>query len=193
MRYFVAAAVIALALPPNAASARTHVMVDAKGNVARFYGVPMRLSISKLKRLPYRVKIGHAYAEGDRYSTATINADDGVQVEVSFGSDRELYLAETASPRAVGPKGIGVGSLLSHVRASWPAGRLLYGVEENEAIVTFITGTNVIYLFDPRDMPPRTFIDRGSVKDVPDIRVRRIRVFNGPVSVPKACVPGYCL
>lgn len=192
MRYFVAAA-IALVLPLNSASARSHMMVDAKGNVARFYGVPMRLSVSELKRLPYRVKMGRGSAEGNRYSTARITADDGVQVEVSFGLNRQLYVAETATSHALGPKGIGVGSLLSDVRASWPTGRLLYGVEENEPMVTFITGTNVMYLFDPKDMPPRTFIDRGSIKDVPNIRVQRIRVFNRPVSVPEACLPGYCL
>jgi hypothetical protein len=192
MRYLVAA-VLALALPLNAASPRSQTTFDSRGNIARFYGVPMRLSISELKHLPYHVKMGHAYAEGDSYSTATIDAHDGVQVLVSFGPDKQLYYAETASSQAVGPKGVGVGSLLSAVRASWPAGRLIYGVEENEAFVTFMTGANVLYLFDPEDMPPRTFVDRGSVRDVPNIRVRRIRVFNEPVSVPKACVPGYCL
>lgn len=193
MRYVIVASAIALVLPLSAGSAPSHVVVDAQGNVARFYGVPMNLTISGLKRLPYRVKMGHEYAEGDRYTTATIDADDGIQVKVSFGPDRKLSFAGTVSSKAVGPKGIGVGSLLSDVRATWPAGRLLYGAEENEANVIFITGTNVMYLFDPRDMPRGTFLNRGSVKNVPNIRVQSIRVSHGPVSVPDACVPGYCL
>jgi hypothetical protein len=193
MRYFVAAAAIALGPPLNAASARSHVVVDAKGNVTRFYGVPINLTTSGLKRLPYRVKVGHEYVEGDRYTTATINAQDDVQVEVSFGSDRKLSVAGTVSPTAVGPKGIGVGSWLADVRATWPAGRLLYGVEEHQANVIFITGTNVMYLFDPKDMPPGTFLHPGSVKEVPNLRVQSIRVSDGPVSVPDVCVPGYCL
>jgi hypothetical protein len=167
--------------------------LNAKGNVSRFYGVPLNLSIQGLRHLPYRVTIGHEYAEGDKYTTATIEADDVIQVKVSFGSDRKLSNAGTSSPNAVGPKGIGVGSLLSEVRAAWSAGRLQYGVEEGQAAVAFITGTNVIYLFDPKDMPPGTFLNRGSVKKVPDIRVRSISVSDGSISVPDACVPGYCL
>src|SRR5688572_9893824 len=97
MRYFMAAAAIALALPLSAASAPTHVVVDAKGNVERFYGVPIDLTISHLKRLPYRMKMGHEYEELDRYVTATITAENGVQVEVSFGSDGRLYRARTMS------------------------------------------------------------------------------------------------
>lgn len=193
MRYLVAAAAIALGQPLNAASAPSHVIVDAKGDVARFYGLPILLKISDLKRLPYRVKIGHGYAEGERYTTATINAENDVQVKVSFGRDRKLYVAETASSNAVGPKGIGVGSLLSDVRSAWPAGRLLYGVEENQAFVTFVTGTNVTYLFKPQDMPPGTFIHRGSVKEVPNIRVQSIRLTRDPAPVPPTCRPAYCL
>ena len=193
MRYYIVAAAIALALPLNAAAAPSHVIVDADGNVARFYGIPIHLTVSGLKRLPYRVKMGHGYAEGDRFTIAKISAEDGVQVNVSFGSDRKLYVAETASSNAVGPKRIGIGSLLSDVRAAWPAGRLLYGVEENQATVIFITGTNVMYLFDPKDMPPGTFLHRGSIKDVPNMKVQSIRVSDRPNSVPDACVPGYCL
>ncbi len=193
MRYFIVAVAMALELPLYAASAPSHVVVDAKGNVARFYGVPINLTISGLKRLPYRVKMGHGYAEGDRFATASINADDGVQVKVSFGPDRKLYGAGTVSPNAIGPKGISVGSLLSDVRSAWPAGKLIYGVEENQAIVTFITGTNVMYSFDPKDMPPATFLNRGSVKVIPNIRVQSIRISVGAVSVPNACFPGYCL
>lgn len=181
------------AAPIHATRIDPHMKFDARGNVARFYGVPMNLTISNLKRLPYRVKMGHEHSEGEKYTTATINAEDGVQVKVSFGSDRKLYDAETASRDALGPKAIGVGSLLSDVRAAWPAGRLLYGVEENKGFVTFVTGTNVMYSFDPKDMPLGTFLNRGSVKDVPNIRVQSIRLSHRPVSVPDACVPGYCL
>lgn len=179
--------------PTQIALAHGKVLFDDKCNVQRFHGVPLNLTISSVKRLPYRVKMGHEYAEGDRYATALINAVDDVKVKVSFGSDGKLSAAETSSLNAVGPKGIKVGSPLSDLKAAWPTGRLLWGVEENKAFVTFVTGTNVLFDFSPKDMPLGTFAYPRKSVEVPNIRVRSIRVSLTTVLTPDSCVPGYCL
>ena len=47
-------------------AASQHVIADAKGNVLRFYGVPMNLAISQVQKLSYSVEIGEEVEEGLR-------------------------------------------------------------------------------------------------------------------------------
>ena len=165
--------------PSSPTEGNSRVQLNVKGDIVRFYGIPTNLTPAGLKRLPYRYKVGHRYAEGDRYTFYTIRAQDAVDVEVSFHTGR-LDGISTSSRNAVGPKGIGVGSLLSDVKAAWPEGRLNYGVEENQAFVVFHPEpgfTGITYYFDPKDMPSQAF-DRDYRKSrdiaVPDIRVKSI-------------------
>jgi len=120
--------------------------------------------------------MGQEFGEGDAHPVAWIKAKDGVEVKASFGLDGRLYYLESSSLKAVGPKGIKAGSLLSDVRAAWPTGRLLYGSEDGR-FVTYSTDTNVKYVFDPDDLPPQAFDHRGAKIDVPNIRVKTVRIF----------------
>jgi len=167
--------------PVHTTRTEPHIAFDANGNVARFYGVPINLTIPGLKRLPYRVKMGHIVKEGDRYITAQIQIKDGIVVDAEFVRGR-VYRLGTASPNAVGPRGIRVGSRLSDVRAAWPAGKLIYGIGEKNLYVTFLTGANILYNFDPKDMPRDAF-DDVPPKDVkiPDLKVQYIRFEDIPV------------
>lgn len=176
-------------VPPargRATPAKDWVVVDEKGDVARFYGVPMNLTPASLKRLRYRYKIGHYSAEGDTYTLYTIRAEGGVEVEVQFDKGR-LSSARTSSPNAVGPNGVGVGSPLSAVKAAWPKGRVSYGVQENQAYVTFEAAEpgfmpNVYFYFDPKDMPAHAFDRdhrqaRADIEAPQNIRVKAIGIF----------------
>jgi hypothetical protein len=141
------------------ASMKSRVTVDAEGDVVQFYGVPMNMKPSELKR--YRYKVGHRWAEGDRYTFYTIRAQEGVNLEVEF-DDGKLASVITSSRNAIGPRGVGVGSPLSAVEAAWPEGRVTYGIQENESYVTFEAAEpgfmpDVYYYFDPKDMPPHAF------------------------------------
>ncbi len=101
-------------------------------------------------------------AEGHQYPVAAITAMNGVEIKVVFdkaGPNGKLYSAETTTPNAIGPRGIGVGSALSEVKAAWPAGQLDYGLAHGQ-YVTFITGANVYYEFSPQDMPAQEIIGR---------------------------------
>jgi len=179
------------ATPPQPIQTKSPVIVDAKGEVARFHGIPMNLTPAGLKRVPYRYKVGHGSSEGIPYTFYTIRADGGVEVVVGFDHGR-LSSAATSSPNAVGPMGIRVGSLLSEVKRAWPKGKLYYGVEESHAFVTFETAeagfmSNVLYRFDPEDVPAAAF-DRDFQKSrqvkIPDIKVRTIEIF--PYEYPEA-------
>jgi hypothetical protein len=109
-----------------------------------------------------------------------IIAKNGVDLNVEFDSGK-LYLIETASTTAVGPRGIRIGSSLSDVKKAWPAGKLIYGSEEGR-FVTYITGTNVLYLFDPKGVPSTTS-DLTDV-EMPNIKVQTIRILPRPNPVP---------
>lgn len=176
----------ALEAQGEAPSTESGAMLDAKGDVARFYGVPMNLTPTGLKRLPFRYRIRHYSSEGDTYAFYTIRAQGGVEVEVQFDRGR-LSTAKTSSPNAIGPKGVGVGSPLSAVKAAWPEGRLRYGVQENRPYVSFSAAEpgfmpNVMYYFDPKDMPPAAFDaayrNTPVIIEVPEnIRVKTIGIF----------------
>ncbi|MEO5774940.1 MAG: hypothetical protein ABIQ32_12605 [Sphingomicrobium sp.] len=171
--------------------AREPLELDAKGNVLSFYGVTVNLTRSGLKRLPYRVTaVHHPEGEGDAYTSYKIRADGGVVVEVTFDDDGKLYSGHTKSANALGPRGIGVGSTLAQVKAAWPTGTLLYGFEDG-AFVTYSTAANVLFRFDPKDMPPGAFDhDRPSDFPVPqDIKVGEISIYPRAFPPPKEADP----
>lgn len=171
--------------PQTKADAQT--VFDAHHNVSKFYGVPVDLTVKGLRRLPLRSRVGHESFEDDRYTVATVDAANGVQLKIVFGDDGKLYEARTSSANAVGAKGIGVGSSLSAVKAAWPSGKLLYGWEDG-AFATFVTGTNVLLRFNPNDLPAQAF-DRDWCKsratEIPEIKVQTISVFKTPNPVPE--------
>ena len=186
MRYFIAAVAITLGSPLSAVPPPSHVIVDSAKNVASFYGIPAKLTISGLSQLRFPVKTRFEAGEDDPYPVYAITAEDGVEVEVTFDDDGKLYGADTASSNAVGPNGIGVGSSLSAVKAAWPNGVLLFDNEDG-AFATYVTGTNILFRFDPRDLPSGAF-DRDRPKDfeVPnDIKVQRISIYPRAHPVPE--------
>ena len=194
MRGLIVATGIALGLPLNAAPVASGATVDSSGSVQSFYGIPINLTVSDLTRLPYRVTVRRVPAAegGDDYTAVEIVTKDGVKVHVAFDTDGKLYAMRTTSPKAVAPKGIKVGSLLSAVRAAWPNGRLSYGFGENHAFASFSTGTNVTFSFDPKDMPRELIYESRKDIPVPDIRVRGIHIYPQALSIPEPCRPGYC-
>jgi len=196
MRYLMFAALIALSLPLSAASPTSHVVIGPDGNVTRFYGIPLNLTVRGLKRLPYRMKVHRWFSEeaGEHYTSAKITAEDGVEVEVAFDSKGKLWLMGTWSPKAVATRGIKVGSLLSDVRAAWPKGKLTFGSERHAGtFVHFSTGSNVSFTFDYKDMPRELLYDHRTDIEVPNMRVQGIHVSTEAYGGPATCLTGYCL
>lgn len=171
-----------LLVATEVASANGNVRVDSGNNVTSFYGVPVDLTISGLKKLPFPKKRGLDNGEGSREPIYTITAKNRVQIKVKFDGDK-LYLAETDSRNAVGPRNIGIGSQLSDVKAAWPMGKFIYGAEDG-GFATYVTGTNVLYLFDPRDLPPKAFAVPRQEVEIPNLRVQKIRILAQPNPVP---------
>jgi len=196
MRYLIFAALIAWGLPLNAAPPTSHVALGPDGNVTRFYGIPINLTVKGLKRLPYQIKVHRWFSEeaGEHYTSAKITAEDGVEVEVGFDSKGKLWTMGTWSPRAVDPKGIRIGSLLSDVRAAWPKGKLTYGWDTHVgAFVSFSTGSNVSFSFDYKDMPRELYYDHRKDIEIPNMRVHGMHISPEAYGGPETCLPGYCL
>ncbi len=158
------------------AALRSAVQVASNGDVESFYGVPTSLTVSGLKRLPYEVATGQEMGEGESETYYMITGIHGVEVKVVFHDNGKLYLAQSESSKAIGSRGVGVGSSLLQVKTAWPSGKLFYGSEDGR-FVTFDTGTNLLYNFDERDMPPAAFDHPPKGVIVPNLRVKRIRIF----------------
>lgn len=150
------------------------ILYDANCNVQQFYGIPTDIRVSDLSNL-HNAKIGTESREGDVYTTALVKPQKNFEVKILFDLEGRYYEAEINSERAVGPKGIRVGSSLADVKKAYPSGKLVYGSEDGR-FVTYTTGTNVRMDFDPRDMPPKAFEFGSGTVDVPNLTVRRIRI-----------------
>ena len=196
MRYLIVAAVFGLIAPLTAAPPTSHVILASNGNVTRFYGIPVNLTVKGLKRLPYKMKVNRWFSEeaGEHYTSAEITAEDGIEVELGFDSKGKLWAMATRSPTAVDPKGLRVGSLLSDVRAAWPKGKLTYGWSTHGgAFVVFSTGSNIAFFFDYKDMPRELYYDHRKDIEVPNMPVQGISITTEAYGGPDPCVPGYCL
>ena len=158
------------------------ISMDSSCNVTRFYGVPIELTVSMLKRLPLPARIAREMGEGETFITAKIKAERGVEIKVEFDANKKLELLKTTSPNAVDLRGIRPGSSLSDVEAAWPNGKLYYGAADGR-YVRYITGTNVIYTFDPDDMDPQAFDPSGKEVVVPNLKVVAIEIRSAPVPV----------
>lgn len=163
--------------PANRLNSTPHTILDACGDVERFHGVPIRLSVSDVRSLPYGSVLSEETIQGDTYVVAKVAADRLVEIKVTFDDKGQSYMSETASSNAIGPRNIRVGSTLLEVKAAWPSGRLVYG-DEDGRYVTFSTGTNVKYGFNPAEMPPGAFDFSGKAVEVPNLAVTEIRIYS---------------
>jgi hypothetical protein len=67
------------------------------------------------------------------------------------------------------------------VKAAWPSGKLLYGREDG-LFATYDTGSNVLFLFDPKDMSSEAFDAGIGGVGVSNLTVRKIRLFASQIS-----------
>lgn len=185
--YRLAFLALALAHPLHAKPADPAIAVDAEGNVRTFHGVPMTLTKDGLKDLPFAVKEVQTQSEGIDDTEYAITTRGNVVVQVSFDDDGKLHGAKSDSPHARDAHGVGVGSTLAEVKAAWPTGSFIYGMVHG-GYATFITGSNILYRFDPDDMPKGAFdLETPSDFPVPEtIRVGSMSVYPEPLPVTKA-------
>ena len=106
------ALLISFLMGTESSAAPNWVTLDTKGNVRSFYGIPMTLTYSGLKRLHFKTRIGYRWPEGERETVYKIIARNNVEVHVTFGTRGKFYRVQTTSKNAVGPRGIRVGSTI---------------------------------------------------------------------------------
>ena len=151
-------------------------VVEEKGVVREFYGVPLDLTIHALEDSKIKFSPGWGTAEGTYYPKAIIHAPGGIELVAAFSDEGDLYMLETSSPGAIGPRQISVGSSLAEVKRAWPEGRFVWGSEDGR-YATFDTGARVYYQFSPDALPSRAWdIPSKPVVIDPNIKVVTIRV-----------------
>ncbi len=164
-------------LTSTVAVAQVDVGVAASQKMREFYGIPLDLKLWDLKKLPFASELGWKSDEGEVYPTAKIVVSKNVSLDASFDSGGELYMLETSSRNAVGPRGIAVGASLAEVRNAWPTGRLLWGVNHADHYVTFDTKEGLYYQFSPAALPAEAWAHSSEDYNVdPSTRVITIRL-----------------
>ena len=154
------------------------IVVDGKGLVREYYGVPLDLTLKQLAKLPFRHKVGKEMGEGSYYPIAIITARKEVKIKVSFSNRGTLFRFETSTPGALGLHGLGVGSTLAELQKAFPSRRPYWGMTPHEEYyATFGTGTRLTYHFSPFDLPKEAWSrDPKQYELDPSIKVKKIKI-----------------
>lgn len=155
-----------------------YVVVDAKGTVREYYGVPLDLTLKQLARLPFKFKLGKEMGEGTYYPIAIIAARKGIKIKASFDRKGKLYRFETSTPGALGLHGLRVGSSLAELKKVFPDRRPYWGATpHDDYYATFGTGTRLTFHFSPFDLPKEAWSHNPKQYELdPSIKVKKIEI-----------------
>lgn len=154
---------------------------DASGNyeinsqIGRVAGivVGMREDEIATSGLPFDKKT--EILEGDAYTVYRINLDSKTVLICTLGTDGEIARIESSSNRVRDNYGLGVGSSLSELRNSYASGRLIKGTAEGR-FANFVTGTKLIFYFNPGDLNPACYEGSGDCDVDESITVESIAI-----------------
>jgi hypothetical protein len=175
-------AVLVSALPAAPATAlpkKPDIVVDDKGVVREYYGVPLDLTLKQLPKLPFKYKLREEHGDEDSiHPVAVIVARNGVKLKATFSNCGHLWRFETPTPGAIGERGLRVGSTLADLKKAYPDGRAVWGMtphgEYHSGFATRGT-TRIGYGFTPLDLPKEAWSNDWQRYELPpSIKVTRI-------------------
>ncbi|NYF36572.1 hypothetical protein [Stenotrophomonas sp. JAI102] len=149
--YLVALAMVASGCRGEATRRADEAAINSSlGSVAN---IRTGMSSADLSALGLPMRFRSVLMEGDSYAVVDAVIESGAVVECLMESGK-VYSLTVTSPLPRDEEGMGVGSTLSELRATYPAGRLLIG-DEDGSFANFVNGTNVVFglrqdMFDPK-------------------------------------------
>lgn len=152
--------------------------VDAShGSIA---GLHTGMDKDQLLAAGYVITERSVMQEGDEYLVIDVSLNDGSIIECWFDDGRIERLRTTAEGLN-DAKGIGVGSTLAALKAAYPDGRLITGVEDGRRYASFVNRSKVVFEMDMKALPQACFHDENIGCDAhPALRVSGVVVHSGP-------------
>jgi hypothetical protein len=178
---FISLAVLASVLPATQAVAlpkTPDIVIDDKGVVREYYGVPLDLTLKQLPRLRFKYRLREEVGDEEiTHTTATIIARKGVKVTAWFSSSGRLYRFETSTPGALGERGLKVGSTLADLKKVFPDRRPYWGRTPHDEYHAGFGGIRFGYGFSPFDLPKEAWShDPKQYELDPSIKVTKIAI-----------------
>lgn len=128
--------------------------IDSRaGSVA---GVTVGMTESQLRESGWPYDTTTKNLEGDEYEVYNITLADGIVLSCTLDLDNTLYSIESSSAEIRDEYGLGVGSTLSKLKEFYARVRFSMGSEEGR-YASFLTGTRLIFRFDPDDLDDECF------------------------------------
>lgn len=174
------AAVSSCAGAEGYADNRTHQIDLSEGTVL---GIPLDLQFGDLSNLEFEVDRRQVLLEGDEYDSALIKISSGIEFQAIFDEHSRLYSLETVSELVADIHGLGIGSRLEDLVEYWPNGSFVYG-EAHGRFARYITGTQIVFSFNPSGINQSCFETRQECNDTEDLIVEKIVIYTVPVPIP---------
>lgn len=149
--YLVVLAMVASGCRGEAISRADEAAINSSlGSVAN---IRAGMSSADLSALGLPMRSRSVLMEGDSYAVVDAVIGSGAIVECLMESEK-VYSLTVTSPLPRDEEGMGVGSTLSELRATYPTGRLSIGDEDGQ-FANFVNGTKVVFglrqdMFDPK-------------------------------------------
>ncbi len=144
----------------------SYVINSDRGSVA---GIEIGMSEDELRQAGWPYEKRTEIQEGDEYKIYDIRFAGDAWVECTLNLENVLARIESKSSEVRDRNGLGAGSTLRELRQGYPLGRLIKGIAEGR-YVSFVTGTRLIFRFDPKNLEEACFdyrqecvIDEGMV------------------------------
>ena len=147
--------------------------IDAQaGSVA---GLTVGMSEAELQEAGWPYETYTEFLEGEEYKIYDAILPDGVRLKCTL-YDNMVWRIDSFTPGVHDEYGLGVGSRLGELRASYPAGWFVARREEGW-YAAFLTGTRIVFRFDTDDLDEACF-EVGRECEVDDnVMVRSVSVY----------------
>jgi len=109
------------------------------------------MSKAELQAVGWSFETRSEILEGDEYQIADVRVGESTILKCTL-FDQRIAEIQTSSPNVRDQYGLGAGTSLMALKVAYPKGRFSAGHAEGP-YASFITGTRLIFRFNPSDLP----------------------------------------
>ena len=158
--------------PKTASDSNRYVVDSEAGSVA---GIVVGMTEAQIRESGWPYETRFENLEGDEYKIYDIRLTGGALLKLTLDLENTLYRIESSSVEIRDEHGLGVGSTLSKLKDSYPDGRFIKGNAEGR-YANFLTGTRLIFYFNPDDLIRTCFEEIGNCPVDESIMVETVAI-----------------